>query len=516
MSADSASRGGMLAATILIVVLCSAVGIAGGWGSDGVAGLAGSGSGVSEFGDSRRSADAKGQVTAMIGKLTGANSCAASSCHGGGRVGEDLSFAASQIWQRRDVHARAWQVLTQPLASEMMRRLAESGSPPIPATEDARCLNCHVTTEVPYSAPRISEAVHHRDGVSCESCHGAASGWLAAHTTSAWRGFSVERKAELGFIDTTGNLLGRVKICTECHVGGAGKDVNHDLIAAGHPRMDFDFRVFHANEPKHWTPGGFEGRNRAVNVELRPAFEAEAWLAGKLATGRAALRLLKDRAGEGSPWPELAEYSCFSCHHDLRADSWYRLSRSSAGRMPWGTWTFGGISAAIGAVGSGLNDGTNELQELRQAMQRPFPDRELVRAAADRLEAVIANAEQTFPLLPDEVGLERLALQLIDESAERVALQAVAGTDSRMLPAAATWDEAAQLYLGLHAVATARRNISGPLNAEESGMLERLRVGLQFEEKVDSPGSHGSAESVREWSSTVAKLREFWRVRANK
>jgi hypothetical protein len=163
-----------------------------------------------------------------------------------------------------------------------------------------------------------------------------------------------------------------------------------------------------------------------------------------------------------------------------------------------------------------LNDGTNELQELRQAMQRPFPDRELVRAAADRLEAVIANAEQTFPLLPDEVGLERLALQLIDEGAERVALQAVAGTDSRMLPAAATWDEAAQLYLGLHAVATARRNISGPLNAEESGMLERLRVGLQFEEKVDSPGSHGSAESVREWSSTVAKLREFWRVRANK
>jgi hypothetical protein len=181
MSANSASRGGMLAAAILIVVLCSAVGIAGGWGFDGVAGIAGSGSGVSEFGKSRRSSDAKDQVTAMIGKLTGANSCAASSCHGGGRVGEDLSFAASQIWQRRDVHARAWQVLTQPLASEMMRRLADPGSPPIPAKEDARCLNCHVTTEVPYSAPRISEAVHHRDGVSCESCHGAGE-WMAGCT----------------------------------------------------------------------------------------------------------------------------------------------------------------------------------------------------------------------------------------------------------------------------------------------------------------------------------------------
>lgn len=501
MGTDSMSRWSMVAAAILIIVVCSAVCIAAGWETDRVAGAAGSGSGASSV---------------MIGKLTGANSCAASSCHGGGRVGEDLSFAASQIWQRRDIHARAWQVLTQPPALEMMRRLAEPGRPPIPATEDARCLNCHVTTEAAYSEKRVAEAVHHRDGVSCESCHGAASGWLAAHTTAAWRGFSDERKAELGFIDTTGNVLGRAKICAECHVGGAGKDVNHDLIAAGHPRMDFDFRVFHANESRHWTSGGLEGRNRALNVELRPAFEAEAWLAGKLATSRAALRVLKDRAGEGGLWPELAEYSCFSCHHDLRADSWYRLSRSSAGRMPWGTWTFGGISAAIGGVGSGLNNGMNELQELRQAMQRPSADREQVLAAADRLEAVIAEAEQTFPPLLDEAGLDRLALQLIDESAERVGVHAVAGTDRSTLPAAATWDEAAQLYLGLHAVAAARRNISGRISSEESAMLERLRVGLQFEEKVDSPGSHGSAESVREWSSTVAKLRDFWRVRANK
>jgi hypothetical protein len=251
-------------------------------------------------------------------------------------------------------------------------------------------------------------------------------------------------------------------------------------------------------------------------VELRPTFEAEAWLAGQLATSRAALRLLKDRASEGRPWPELAEYSCFSCHHDLRADSWYRLSRSSAGRLQWGTWTFGGLSAAIGGAGGGWHDEMPELRDLRQAMQRPLPDRQQVIAAADRLATVIAGMEQTFPPPLDEAGLNRLALRLIDEGAEQVELQAMGGVKSSRLLAAATWDEAAQLYLGLHAVTAARRKVSGPLTTEEDEMLERLRVGLQFEEKADSPGSLGSAERVHEWSSTVAKLREFWRVRANK
>ena len=377
-------------------------------------------------------------VPGGIGNLVGANSCAASSCHGGGRISEDLSFAASQIWQRRDPHARAWQSLTQPLALEMMRRLAAPGSEPMLATEDARCLNCHVTTDVPYplvadSGLSVAGAVHHRDGVSCESCHGAASGWLAEHTTAEWREYSAERKAELGYIDTTGDLLRRAQICADCHIGGAGKDVNHDLIAAGHPRMDFDFRVFHANEPKHWTAGGIGNRNRAANVELRATFEADAWLAGQLAGGRAAVKLLEDRTAADRPWPELAEYSCFSCHHDLRADSWYRLARGSAGRLQWGTWTFGGVSAAIGGAG-----GEAELSELRQVMQRPFADREQVRAAVQKLELVLSNAEQSFPPVLDETSMSRLSVRLIEQSATAVAAQSKSGAVGDVLPAAAT------------------------------------------------------------------------------
>lgn len=512
---DAGLRGGAAPAVMLMVAIFSAVAVAGGWGSDRPA--------VSTVGAMSQAtpaaktelAPAVPRVPGGIGKLTGANSCAAASCHGGGRVSEDLSFAASQVWQRRDPHARAWQVLSQPLAVEMMRRLAAPGSEPMSATEDARCLNCHVTTEEPYpmmpdSGPRVAEAVHHRDGVSCESCHGAASGWLAEHTTAEWRDYSAERKVELGFIDTTGDLLRRAQICADCHVGGVGKDVNHDLIAAGHPRMDFDFRVFHANEPKHWTAGGIGNRNRAANVEQRPTFEADAWLAGQLAGGRAAVKLLEDRTAADRPWPELAEYSCFSCHHDLRADSWYRLARGSAGRLQWGTWTFGGVSAAIG----GAEGGNAALSELRQVMQRPFADREQVRAAAQKLELVLSGAEQSFPPVLDEAGLSRLSMSLIDESATAVAAQSRSGGVVDVLPAAATWDEAAQLYLGLHALSAARRKSGWSVSAEEDGVLEELRQGLLFEEQVESPGSRGSADRVREWSLKVAKMRELLQGRA--
>ncbi|MFM8478640.1 MAG: hypothetical protein ACKOEO_22885, partial [Planctomycetaceae bacterium] len=208
-------------------------------------------------------------------------------------------------------------------------------------------------------------------------------------------------------------------------------------------------------------------------------------------------------------WPELAEYSCFSCHHDLRADSWYRLARGSAGRLQWGTWTFGGVSAAIGGAG-----GEAELSELRQVMQRPFADREQVRAAAQKLELVLSNAEQSFPPVLDETSMSRLSVRLIEQSATAVAAQSKSGAVVDVLPAAATWDEAAQLYLGLHALTSARRRAGWSVSAEEDAVLEELRQGLLFEEQVDSPGSRGSADRVREWSLKVAKMRELLQGRA--
>jgi len=274
--------------------------------------------------------------------------------------------------------------------------------------------------------------------------------------------------------------------------------------------MDFDFRVFHANEPKHWTAGGVGNRNRASNVELRATIDVDLWRAGQLAGGLASVKLLADRTAADRPWPELAEYSCFSCHHDLRADSWYRLSRGSAGRLQWGTWAFGGVSAAIGGVAGG----DAEFSELRRLMQRPAPDREQVRLAAQKLGAIFSGVGQSLPPALDEAGLNGLALSLIDRSAAEVGAQSRSGGVSEVLPAAATWDQAAQLYLGLHAVTAARGKSGWSVSAEEESVLEELRRGLLFEEQVDSPGNRGSADGIREWSLQVAKMRELLQGRA--
>ena len=58
-----------------------------------------------------------------------------------------------------------------------------------------------------------------------------------------WKDRSAEAKAALGFVDTH-NLLKGGKACAACHIGDSSKEVNHDLVAAGHPRLAFEYSAF--------------------------------------------------------------------------------------------------------------------------------------------------------------------------------------------------------------------------------------------------------------------------------
>ena len=59
------------------------------------------------------------------------------------------------------------------------------------------------------------------------------------------RDVSRERLAQLGMIDTK-NLLVRAPTCASCHVGSADQDMNHDMIAAGHPPLRFEQASYEA------------------------------------------------------------------------------------------------------------------------------------------------------------------------------------------------------------------------------------------------------------------------------
>ena len=165
------------------------------------------------------------------------------------------------------------------------------------------CLACHTTPRP--SKDLVATEWMNADAVGCESCHGASRRWLGPHTTGDdWRKRPWSEKAELGFQDTK-DLVGRTRLCVGCHVGDAGsgempaREVNHDLIAAGHPRLYFELSAYLDNMPAHWIEKGING-GVPTRSDPRPSpaadFPARAWAVGHLVALEASLKLLESRA----------------------------------------------------------------------------------------------------------------------------------------------------------------------------------------------------------------------------
>jgi hypothetical protein len=81
---------------------------------------------------------------------------------------------------------------------------------------------------------------------------GGAKNWLDKHYSLDWKGLSREQKEETGF-KYTKSLKVTAETCLACHVGNDRCESGHDLLAAGHPRLNFDFSLAMAHYPKHWS-----------------------------------------------------------------------------------------------------------------------------------------------------------------------------------------------------------------------------------------------------------------------
>ncbi len=263
--------------------------------------------------------------------FTGTASCAGRSCHGSLTPLDRFSCAQNEytLWTGNDPHARAFQSLLSPLAKEMARQL-DIG----PAHESQMCLACHTQPAAARSKDKNADVVlrEHSLGVGCEACHGNARTWLDAHISQPWRTKNAKEKQRDYGVTDLADTATLVKTCTGCHVGapaGANapaRDVNHDLIAAGHPRLMFEASSYFANLPRHWKE--------------KPRDEAKLWATGQVVSAEAALELLQHRVKDkNAPWPEFAEYDCTGCHHALTEPSW-RQARGQRGALAWGTWYF--------------------------------------------------------------------------------------------------------------------------------------------------------------------------------
>jgi hypothetical protein len=352
---------------------------------------------------------------------TGPGSCAAAACHGAVRpaAGSRILQTEYSTWIVQDKHAKATEVLTDPVSQRIARLLG------LPRADTApRCLACHAV-DVPEAQRARSFAA---EGVSCEACHGPASDWLGPHTT---RGWTHAQSVQLGMNDTK-DLVKRAETCASCHIGTAEKFVDHELIAAGHPDLVFDLEAFSAAMPRHWQENPQSDRWRTVRT----------WSTGQLVQLREGLARLGRSAKEGV-WPEYAELDCFACHHSLTRpeDSWrqeqgYQSRRP--GNPPWNHSRFvvaRHVARAVDSAGSRRLEA--DLAMLAEEVSKLQGDRPAIAQAASRLAGqvdVLARQAATASLGRDDaLGFMRAIAGDADRIAaqgERSAEQAVMSLES--------------------------------------------------------------------------------------
>jgi len=252
----------------------------------------------------------------------GASSCAATACHGGPAAGVSSTSAIRgseyPLWLESDPHAKSWQTLNSPKSLDILRRLNIVVDGILLNTHAFKnCLACHnSSTELASNLPLPKTP----EGVGCEACHGPADQWNYEHYQGP---HSLQHAIEnLGMVNTK-YLPTQAKTCTLCHVGAPDRDMNHDIIAAGHPALYFDFNTYIQAYPKHWR--------LPTDDQSNPDRPSQQWLAGQLAAADSELELLQTRltanhhsnsTSSSSPpsisnWPEFASFQCTDCHQPL-------------------------------------------------------------------------------------------------------------------------------------------------------------------------------------------------------
>jgi len=295
-----------------------------------------------------------------------------------------------------------------------------------------------------------------------------------------------------GFHDLKDPLV-RGRTCAQCHVGDGKRDMNHDMIAAGHPPLRFELASYEQELPRHWN----DRRQRTLMRD----YELKLWVAGQVASFDGGLALTESRlrrsvgvpalAGRPiAPWPEFAEHHCSSCHHPLRSPTTPGAvfePRSFA--LGSGGWSAGMLEQLSDAAGA-----TNGIALLRQQL-----------AESARLDA--AGREK----LADQVHAARLAFlsHASDEPPPRIVWKPVD-------LATMTYDQHLQAYAMLTAKAQSRLDeqaktrIADPAAFAVLGDLATIKALLLPRRRdSDPPVEMPSRERIGELLGTAAeKLNE--------
>jgi hypothetical protein len=473
-----------------------------------------------------------GNVRPRPEDFLGTLSCTSASCHGGAETWGPTGLVSHQEYLRwlgtevkyvdgrrrydprarlesanADPHALAAWRISQPRFQEVLRKASLRPDGSTDATMYQRCAACHdpmgIATSIASSTAMVRPSAaslftslntqhsqhaqphgpaHGAEepwdgpitmvGISCESCHGGGKHWITTHFR---RDVSRESLIEQGMIDTK-NLFVRARQCASCHIGSADQDMNHDMIAAGHPPLRFEHASYEALlVGKHW--------NDVPQRVMNPNYEVQLWAAGRIAAADAALALLEGRARRAmassqepgasgqAPWPEFAESNCFACHQTLRSLEG-RTSSAVASNRPvgvaqWQTWNLALTRAVVAEKAAGQNvlppaSLSEALKQLRAEMEGSFspPPEKIMKLAASARAALQAAAQI------DSNG------QVLDRQGRPLDVAAVLGAESPSWNSA-NWDEACQQVAILAAASRSLKDASR-MQASPSDWTMRL------------------------------------------
>lgn len=235
------------------------------------------------------------------GRYEGVASCAGSTCHGraegnGAVVRQD----ELRMWQepsaRSGAHSRAHAALVSPRGERIAGALGLGSAGSAPA-----CLGCHATPP-----GERGERFQLSDGVGCESCHGAASGWIASHYA-----VGASHASNLaGGMTALNDPAVRAAVCLDCHLGsaGPGQFVTHAMMAAGHPRIAFELDLFSSLQ-QHWDEDADYAARKPRSDSVR------LWAVGQAEAVRRSLELFaRGELASNGVFPEFTFFDCHSCH----------------------------------------------------------------------------------------------------------------------------------------------------------------------------------------------------------
>lgn len=305
-----------------------------------------------------------------VGTYVGVASCVNSGCHGSTQALNTTHVLQNEYytWLNTGRHAQAYNVLFNARSARIAKNMRLKSK----AYQAEVCLQCHSTN---VKASEVTGKLDPEDGVQCEACHGPAGGWRDEHTQEGW---THEQSVARGLIDLR-NLPVRAGVCMQCHVGNATREVDHELIASGHPQLPFELDNYTASMPPHWKKNDNHG--------------VRAWAVGQTVAFRTSMDNLA-RHARGSKWPEFSDMACYNCHHGLKNSGW-RQERGwddRAGLPSWSPQRWAVLRLILDRAVPGTRARLDPLVEQVSLGVARMNDPAGVAAAADQAKAIADDA----------------------------------------------------------------------------------------------------------------------------